>query len=370
VLFDGAQPTGMRGKSVLARLPSLILFLPMTHIVGRFLSLGDIDIFDIVFAMRIHVLALNGVFDSGLAATLDVFGTANALAEMTGISSLRFDVTLMGLRKTITTAQGMTKSVATASRSEPPDLVVMPAISHMKPEAVVQELEGPDVREAGVVLRKWADSGAVSAAACVGTFVLAESGLLDGEEATTTWWLAPLFRQRYPRVRLDDCRIIAESNRVVTAGAAFSHLDLALTLVKRASPELAGLTAKYMVADSRPSQAAYTIPEHVAHADPLVHKFERWARDRLAEGFSLDQAALSLATSKRTLARRMQAVLGKSPLDHFQDLRIEHAVHLLKTSQASVDQIASEVGYAEGVTLRLLLRRRLGRGVREIRRSL
>ncbi|MEK1850695.1 MAG: helix-turn-helix domain-containing protein [Phyllobacterium sp.] len=65
----------------------------------------------------------------------------------------------------------------------------------------------------------------------------------------------------------------------------------------------------------------------------------------------------------------MQRVLGKSPLAYFQDLRIEH-VHLLKISQASVDQIAAEVGYAEGAILRALLRQRLGRGVREIRRSL
>jgi transcriptional regulator GlxA family with amidase domain len=101
-----------------------------------------------------------------------------------------------------------------------------------------------------------------------------------------------------------------------------------------------------------------------------VTKFERWARQRLAEGFSLDQAAVALATSKRTLARRMQSVLGKSPLEYLQELRIERAVHLLKTSQASVDQIAAEVGYVEGVTLRSLLRRKLGRGTREIRRSI
>jgi AraC-like DNA-binding protein len=166
-----------------------------------------------------------------------------------------------------------------------------------------------------------------------------------------------------------ESRIVVQSNTVVTAGAALSHLDLALTLIRRANPELADLTAKYLVADARTSQAPYAIPGHLVHADPLVTKFERWARQRLAEGFSLDQAAVALATSKRTLARRMQSVLGKSPLEYLQDIRIERAVHLLETSQASVDQIAGEVGYAEGVTLRALLRRKLGRGVREIRRS-
>jgi transcriptional regulator GlxA family with amidase domain len=321
-------------------------------------------------AMRIHILALNGVFDTGLATVLDAFGTANALAEMTGVSSLRFQTKVVGLRKTVTTAQGLSVPVAAAARAQTPDVVVTPAINRIMPDPLLQALASAEVREAGAVLRKWSDRGALTAAACVGTFVLAEASLLDDEEATTTWWLAPLFRQRYPRVRLNETRIVVQSNAVVTAGAALGHLDLALTLIRRASPELASLTAKYLVADARTSQAPYTIPAHLVHADPLVNKFERWARERLGEGFSLDRATAALATSKRTLARRMQSVLGKSPLDYFQDLRVERAVHLLETSHASVDQIAAEVGYAEGVTLRALLRRRLGRGVREIRRSL
>jgi transcriptional regulator GlxA family with amidase domain len=320
--------------------------------------------------MRIHILALNGVFDTGLAAVLDAFDIANALAKMSGISTLPFQTKVVGLRKIVTTAQGLSVPVTSAARAQTPDVVVMPAINRIMPEVLVQALAGGEVREAGAVLRKWSGRGALTAAACVGTFVLAEAALLDGEDATTTWWLAPLFRQRYPRVRLDESQIVVQSNTVVTAGAALSHLDLALTLIRRANPELADLTAKYLVADARTSQAPYAIPGHLVHADPLVTKFERWARQRLAEGFSLDQAAVALATSKRTLARRMQSVLGKSPLEYLQDLRIDRAVQLLRNSQASVDQIAAEVGYAEGVTLRALLRRKLGRGTREIRRNL
>jgi len=240
----------------------------------------------------------------------------------------------------------------------------------MRPEPLVRALAGSEVCEAGAVLRKWSGRGALTATACVGTFVLAEAALLDGEEATTTWWLAPLFRQRYPRVKLDESRIIVQSNAVVTAGAALSHLDLVLALIRRASPELANLTARYLVVDERTSQSAYVIPDHLAKADPLIQQFERWSRERLAKGFSLDHAAKALSTSKRTLARRMQSVLGKSPLAFFQDLRIERAVHLLTTGHASVDQIAAKVGYANGMTLRALLRRKLGRGVGEIRRRL
>ncbi|HME07638.1 MAG TPA: helix-turn-helix domain-containing protein, partial [Bryobacteraceae bacterium] len=139
---------------------------------------------------------------------------------------------------------------------------------------------------------------------------------------------------------------------------------------RQKSPRLAALTAKYLVVDSRPSQSAYILVDHLAHSDPLVERFERWARGALTLGFSLENAAAAISSSKRTLARRMRAVLGKSPLSYFQDLRVERAVHLLKTTDQSVEEIAVRVGYADGVTLRTLLRRRLGYGIKEIRRSL
>ena len=194
-------------------------------------------------------------------------------------------------------------------------------------------------------------------------------GLLDHQRATTTWWLAPLFRCRYPDVLLDESNMIVKSGRFVTAGAALSHMDLALWLVRRRSPQLASLTAKYLIVDSRPSQSAYALTDHLIHADPIVQRFEAWARARLTRGFSLDEAARAVGSSKRTLARRMQSVLGKSPLSYFQSLRVERAVHLLRTSSASVEDVAARVGYADGATLRVLLRRQLNVGVRDIRSS-
>jgi transcriptional regulator GlxA family with amidase domain len=163
--------------------------------------------------------------------------------------------------------------------------------------------------------------------------------------------------------------MIVKSGSFVTAGAALSHMDLALWIIRQKSPRLAALTAKYLVVDSRPSQSAYILVDHLTHSDPLVERFERWARGALAQGFSLEDAAAATSSSKRTLARRMRAVLGKSPLSYFQDLRVERAVHLLKTTDQSVEEVAGRVGYADGVTLRTLLRRRLGYGIKEIRRS-
>jgi transcriptional regulator GlxA family with amidase domain len=319
--------------------------------------------------MRIHVLALDGVFDTGLATVLDAFQTANELAEMSGLTSSRFEVTIAGMRRSVKTSQGLIVPVVAAPMRNVPDWVVVPAIGFKMPGPLEAALARSEVSDAGKALRSWAERGAATAAACIGTFVVAESGLLNNQDSTTTWWLAPFFRQRYPKVRLDESRMIVKSGKFVTAGAALSHMDLALWIIRQRSPRLAALTANYLIVDSRPSQSAYILVDHFAHSDPLVERFERWARSTLAHGFSLDDAAAAAGASKRTLARRLQSVLGKSPLSYFQELRVERAVHLLKTTDESVEEIATRVGYSDGVTLRTLLRRHLGHGVKEIRRS-
>lgn len=317
--------------------------------------------------MNVCVLVLEGVFDTGLATVLDAFTTANELAALHALAAPPFRVTLAGMRPYVRSAQGFGIPVADSAACAAPDLVIVPALGYKMPEALGAALARPDVADACVALRHWADGGARIAAACIGTFVLAESALLDGHEATTTWWLTPFFRQRYPGVRLDTGRMVVSSGQFLTAGAALSHLDMALWLIRQGSPDLASLVARYLVIDTRASQSAYIITDHLAHADPLVERFDRWARARLDRPFSLEQAATDLATSKRTLARRLHEVLGKTPVTYVQDLRVEHALHLLKTSSISVERIAGMVGYADGVTLRTLLRRRLGKGIRELR---
>jgi transcriptional regulator GlxA family with amidase domain len=316
--------------------------------------------------MRIAVLALDGVFDLGLAAILDGFQTANELIQLSNVPVSPFELRTVGLRKRIKTSHGLNVPVQQVGRWRP-DCVVVPAIGFKMPGPLESALARRDVQDAAPVLQDWARGGAMMTAACIGTFVMAEAGLLDDQRATTTWWLAPLFRQRYPSVLLDEQNMIVVSGQRVTAGAALSHIDLALWIVRRVSPQLASLTAKYLIVDSRPSQSAYALSDHLVHSDPIVHRFERWARATLTQRFSLDEAARGSGCSKRTLARRIENVLGTSPLSYLQGVRVEHAVHLLKTSDASVDEVAARVGYADGATLRTLLRRRLKMGVREIR---
>ncbi|MBV8159219.1 MAG: DJ-1/PfpI family protein, partial [Dyella sp.] len=152
--------------------------------------------------MNISVLALDGVFDTGLATVLDTFATANELAPAAGMPMPDFRVSVVGMRSRVSTANGMKVPTLVAEQAPRPDWVIVPALGCKMPETLVPALARPDVRDGLAWLRDCATEGASLAAACIGTFVLGEAGLLDGREATTTWWLTPLFRQRYPGVHL------------------------------------------------------------------------------------------------------------------------------------------------------------------------
>ncbi len=315
-------------------------------------------------AMRVDVLVFDGVFDLGLAALVDTLAAANELSpRITGLK-LSFDVRKVGFRRRVRTGQG--HGVALQRPRSRADVTIVAGLGCRTVAALEDILARPDLRSATDWLRR--DPSSTVLAACTGTFVVAEAGLLDGHMATTTWWLASPFRARYPSVALDPRRMVVESGPFVTAGAALAHLDLALWLIRSRSPSLADLVSRYLMIEARATVALHAIPDHLAHADPVVRSFERWARDHLRDAPSMRDAAHAIGTSVRTLGRRTKAVLGKTPVGYLQDLRIEHAVHRLRTSDLSVDEIAGEVGYADAVTLRNLLRRKTGRGVHELRR--
>jgi transcriptional regulator GlxA family with amidase domain len=309
--------------------------------------------------MRICVLIVDDVFDTGLASILDTFEIANELG-----GENRFDVCIASPRGRVKTHLGFTVPVEDVpSRA---DLVIVPALASKSPHSILAALEKPDVVALIETVQKFSRKTRV-AAACTGTFVLGSAGVLNGRRATTSWWLGPTFRQAFPEVELVDDEMIVSDEGCVTAGAALAHVDLALAVIREKSPDLAATVAHFLLMDDRTSQAPYVVPSHVAHDDEVVKKFERWVRGRLKEPFELAKAARAVGASERTLQRRVRAVLGKPPIGFVQDLRLERAVHLLRASKDSVDDIASSVGYEDGSTLRALLRRKLHTGVRELR---
>ncbi|MFJ1708599.1 GlxA family transcriptional regulator [Kitasatospora sp. NPDC088346] len=311
--------------------------------------------------MEIAVLAYDGVFDSGLAAVLDVIEGANAMRDQLQQPPPAWRLSTVGFRRTVRTGAGHTVSTAPAARAAATaDLLLVPALAERRPEALIAHVSGPESAAVRELVAAARDRGTPVASACTGTFLLAESGILDGRRATTSWWLAPTFRLRYPAVTVDETRMVTTSDGVTTAGAAFGHVDLALAVVRMSSPALADLVARYLVVDERPSQSAYTIPSALAQADPLVAAFEQWARQHLAGPVSVGTAARALGVSERTLQRTVRRTLGTSPVRFVQDLRVEQASHLLRTTDLSLEAIARRVGYEHANTLRILLRERTG----------
>lgn len=314
--------------------------------------------------MKICLLAIDDVFDTGLSVVLDTLETASALAP-TARAALSLEVTVSAVRRRVRTHHGLLVNTAPLP-AQRPDVVIVPALGAKTPETIDAALARRDVGDVCAIIREWSTAGALVAGACTGTFVLGEAGLLDGRTATTTWWLGAHFCARFPEATLDVSRMIVESRRVVTAGTALAHVDLALYLVRKKSPALADAVARHMLYDDRPSQAPYMVPDYLAHADPVVARFEGYATKHLAS-FSMALAARAVGASERTLERRVRAALGTTPLSYVRELRVERALFALRTTDDSLETIASAVGYGDAVTLRALLREKTGKGVRELR---
>lgn len=188
-------------------------------------------------------------------------------------------------------------------------------------------------------------------------FALAETGHLDGRRATTSWFLGPDFRRWYPDVNVDLDEMVVTDGPMITAGAAFAHIDLALGILRSVSSDLARHVAKLLVIDERPSQATFIAYDHIQHDDQVVIEFERHVRGSLDQPFDATLAASSLGTSRRTLERRIRDVLGVTPLGFVQRLRLERARHLQATTNLTTEDIALRVGYANAESLRALIRR-------------
>ena len=297
---------------------------------------------------KVTVVEIEGCLASSAAITHDVMATANQISKAARRSPA-FNVTTLryGRRNN-------------RERLRAADLVIVPGLGLgvATADELVAKLNSPACRRAADMLAQSYAAGATLAAACASTFLLAEAGLLDGRRATTTWWLAPLFRRRYPKVDLVTDRIVVADWPIVTGGAAMAQMDLMLAIVgKFAGPKLASACANYLLLDERRSQVPFMAINYFSNQDSRIAKAEKWVRDNIARDFTMEELAEAVALSPRTFARRTAATCGVSPIQFVQRIRLETARHLLETTRMAVDEIARQVGYAEPSTLRRLIRR-------------
>jgi transcriptional regulator GlxA family with amidase domain len=315
--------------------------------------------------IQVEVLVLEGAMLSSVAITIDALETANRLRLNAGRSS-PFVVRLSGAGAGGFRRFMPTGSVATAGR---PDLVIVPGAGLANATAVREGLERPDAVRARKRLVEAATQGAELASACSSTFLLASTGLLDGRRATTTWWLAPLFRSLFPVVRLETESLVVTDGPITTAGAAMAQMDLMLFLIARHSnPELADSCARYLLLDERRSQSPYMAVAFLAAGDERIARAQAWARKRLAAGIGVEELSAAAGLTPRTFARRVVRVTGLSPVRFLQRLRVERAVELTETTRLPFEEIARRVGYTEPSTLRRLIRLECGARPRELRR--
>jgi len=332
-------------------------------------------------ARTCFVLTLDGMADGPVGITLDVLGAVTRLSR-SGLVGKRERqgelvprlVSLDG--RPVRTAAGRTATVDGALGDIAPtkrDVLLVPGLGTATEPEVDRALAREDVKRAVCLLGALGPRVGIVAASCASTFLLAASGLLEGHAATTTWWLAPVFAKKFPSVTLRSDRMVVASEATrgparLTAGSAFAHADLVLSIVARTcGPSLAQLAASYLVLDERTSQSRYMVQTHLRASDPVVSSVERYVLANLEGPLALADLARAARTSPRTLARRVSAALGITPLRFVHRLKMERAAHLLEASHEPVDAIARSVGYADPAAFRRIFRRELGRSPRELR---
>lgn len=206
-------------------------------------------------------------------------------------------------------------------------------------------------------------------AACAGTFVLGEAGLLDGRRCTTTWWLHHAFKQQFPKACVAWGTSVEEQDRVVTTGGPLSWVDLGLHLINRlAGPQVAKLAADISVADSQSlPQLIYAPRGYVNATNPLLLQAEQIVR-HAQPGLTAEQLAQALNLSERTLHRRLKALVNESPKAFITRVRIETACMLLETPGASIKQVAARAGYSDDSAFRRAFTQLIGMAPADYRR--
>lgn len=314
--------------------------------------------------VRVWLLAVPETTPTALYGFLEVFAAAGTAwseltGEETGVRRLETRIVARGTRSFASPIGPPIAPQVALREAGPADCVIVTDLAlasgrHGNWDAETQWL------------RRQFEAGATLASVCTGSVLLAETGLLDGIEATTHWSAADIFRERYKRVRLRPERILCPAgpeHRIVTSGGPGSWEDLALYLIARfcGAAEAARIARIFVLGDRSDGQLVFSAmgrPRN--HDDAAISACQAWIADHYAQPSPVAEMAKRSGLAERTFKRRFRAATGYTPVDYVMALRIEEAKQMLETGGEPVEAIASAVGYEDPTFFRRLFKRRTG----------
>lgn len=316
--------------------------------------------------LSVQILALPETTPGALYGLFEVFSCVGvAWSAVTGesVECRRVDVRIVSPRGEAFTGAFGAPIVPHAALDQAPDADVIVA-------ADVELSPNIDPRGRWPTVAPWLrdrfSRGATICSVCTGSVLLADSGLLDGEEATTHWMVAGLFDAYFPSVKLRPERILSiagPEQRIVTGGGSASWEDVALYLIARYCGEAEALRiAKlFLFGDRSEGQMPYAAMRRPSrHEDGVIAECQEWIANHYNEANPVSRMIAHSGLAPRTFKRRFRAATGYAPVEYVQALRMEEAKQVLETTDDPVDAIALTVGYDDPTFFRRLFKRRIG----------
>lgn len=287
----------------------------------------------------------------GDASLVNIEGSHQMLSEVNGVLARAgkpplFRIQLVGIRKESSMKKGLFSIHPDVLISEVThtDLVIIPAIHGDKKK----------VFEDNSAFIPWIiqqhKNGAAIASLCIGAFLLAETGLLNGKKCATHWVEADNFRRMFPQVNLVPDKIITDEKGIYTSGGAYSWLNLMIYLIEKfAGRDMAIVCSKlFGIQIERDNQSAFMIfnPQK-QHEDELIRQAQEYIEKNYEEKISVDSLATLLGLSRRNLERRFRKVTHNSIVEYMQRVRIESAKQTLERNRENVNEAMYKSGYTD-----------------------
>ncbi len=307
---------------------------------------------------HISILVPKGAILGSLEGSRQLLTQVNEFYKVRGENPI-FKVQLVGLTKETPLSGGLftAKPEALINDIKKTDLVIIPALDGDLQKAIENNKEFiPWITEQY-------NNGAEVASLCLGAFLLASTGLLNGKKCATHWLAANEFKKLFPEVNLVTEKIITDEHRIYSSGGAFSYLNLILYLIEKfAGRDMAVLSAKvFAIEIERDNQSSFIIFQgQKQHEDDLVKKAQEYIEKNYQEKITVDELASMFAISRRNLERRFRKVTFNSVVEYMQRVRIEAAKMSLERTRENVNEAMYKAGYSDTKAFRTTFKKHTG----------